>query len=278
MSLPPLRRRHARPVSWSTLLLLAVLSWPATAHAAALCPNCNCEWSADCAIGQTCAWPSNCRVWYANGLKIDGTCTSAGAAAIGAEQEALAAQALDSWLQAYERAGIAGGEPDSALVADAFSLPLTPAQHGAIRRAALQVETILFGLTGAQASLAANDAVCISDTGAAAVTADDAPALANGTLPRLGADDFAAAAIVRAAVTAELLRPFHGDFARIMARIPRELPRFAASGVCADARADGRFPYKDSLDCLHHELLRSIHSLLPRNGGEASPRGGFLAD
>ncbi|HXO19456.1 MAG TPA: hypothetical protein VOA87_05970 [Thermoanaerobaculia bacterium] len=266
------------------ILLFAVGAW-AVASDAFACPNCNCYYSSDCASGQSCNWSSGCRVWYAAGKKVDGTCTgAAGAVGIEASQSAMAAQAMSYWMQAYEAAGRRGGDPDAGLISKALSVPLTPLQQGAIRRAAINAESLLFGIVADEDNERAlftapnAETVIICQVDPTAVTTANVATLENGSLAPLGKIDAGAAGIVREAMISELAQPYHGNFAKVMQRLPKELPQFATYGVCEFPRADGgRFPFKDGLDCLNREMLRVVHSLLVTEKGD-DQHGGKLWD
>jgi hypothetical protein len=295
MSLSSHRHRSAvrSPILGIIGLVLLTAGVIAIANNALACPNCNCYFSSDCASGQRCNHSSGCRVWYASGKKVDGTCTaSTSSTSFDRATSPIAAQALDLWLQAYELAALRGGEPDAGLIAKARSLPLTPEQHRAIRQIAIDSEVTLFGMASESDSdsdeehgrfnLPAVDVdvdVCPVDEEpvdpAEPGNPIDQTTPANGSLLPVDPADAAVGRIVREAMVAEMRSPYHSDFAKIMARIPRELPHAETSGVCYAEESAGReFPFKSTADCLNQEALRMVRSLLlPAKAFERLPHG-----
>jgi hypothetical protein len=248
-------------------LVLLTAGVIAIANNAFACTNCNCYFSADCASGQSCSYSSGCRVWSANGKRVDGTCSGGGTNTVfNSTDSPIAAQALDLWLQAYEFAGLRGGDPDESLIEQARALPLSPEQHNLIRHLAIDTEIALFGLAADPDDengrfILPQSAIGVIDICPVPEPAPLSPlseiGAANGTLLPLDPASSTVGQIVREAMVAELKNPYHSDFHHIMSRISREAPVFESSGIC-----DGgpRFPFKDTLDCLNQEVLRMVHS------------------
>ena len=260
------------------LLLVAGIVGIAVTDAWA-CTNCNCYYSSDCATGQSCNYSSGCRVWKAAGKTVDGTCTGATTqTGISDLDSAIAAQALDLWLQAYEHAGLQGGTPDESLIAEARSLPLNPGQHEAIRRAVITTEVALFGVVGDDDEpgrfLMPKDTVVICDPVPAdpvPITPVTAESASNGALQRLDPDALGVARMVRETMVAQLRNPQQSEFSGMPGRIQQEFPKFSTTGVCQYPRSDnGPFPFKNSADCLSKETLRIVQSLLDNNLGRPS--------
>jgi hypothetical protein len=203
-----------------------------------------------------------------NGTKwVDGHCVATPTgSAIKAGERGLAAQALDSWLQAYEQAAWRGGEPDAALVAGALAVPLAPAQHATIRRAVLDTQVRLFGVAGESGERLGSFVLPVAEALCQATTQGPPQGLANGALRKLPADAAGVAGIVREAMVAELLEPYHSNFEQLMERIPREFPNYTGTGPCGAAASAAHFPYKSELDCLQQETLAAVHSLLAAGG------------
>jgi hypothetical protein len=235
------------------------------------CTNCNCYFSSDCATGQSCNWSSGCRVWYANGKKVDGTCTTATAqSGITPAEGFAAAKALDLWLQAYEQGALRGGEPDENLIAEARSLPLNAAQQDAIRQAAITTEITVFGRVGDDDEsgrfIVPKVTAIICDPvpeEPVPVTSANASSAANGSFLRVDPEVVGVARVVREAMVDELLSPYRSDFTAVMGRIHEEFPKVATSGICQFPRLDDDpFPFKDGSDCLRQEALRIVRSLV----------------
>jgi hypothetical protein len=279
------RRSRGFPILGFCGVLLLTAGIGAVAQSTT-CFNCNCYFASDCKCTDplrpppACSYSSGCKVWTTGGKAVDGTCVfPAPASSISAAETGLAAQALDLWLQAYEHAAWRGGEPDAALVARAGAVALTPDQHDAIRRTALDTEARIHGLGGSPERrgaflMPAPTALCSSSPAPPAAPTTTSAVPANGLLQRVGPDALGVARIVREAMVSELLSPYHSNFDQVMDRIPKEFPGYEVKGTCELAAfSAGHFPYQTSLDCLKQETLAIVHVLLAPGGG---PRGGAV--
>jgi hypothetical protein len=263
-------RRQGFPILGLCGVLLLAAGVAAVAQVST-CINCNCYFATDCKCPSTEPWAcsyTGCKVWNNGGKLVDGHCVATPVtSAIAAGERSLAAQALDSWLQAYEQAAWRGGEPDEALIASAVAVPLTPAQHAVIRQAVLDTQVRLFGLAGESGEQRGAFVLPTAEALCPATAQELTQPLANGALKKLPAASAGVARIVREAMVAELLEPYHSNFEQLMDRIPREFPNYTSTGPCgAPAASAPHFPFANGLDCLKQETLAGVHALLAAGG------------
>jgi hypothetical protein len=257
------RRHHwksPQSILGAVLLVIGLLTVAPQAWACL----CKCYFSDECdeANGYKCD-RKNCDHNKVNGKLKDGICRKP--SSVSTQDQAVAAEALDSWLQAYAVAGATnGGEPDQRLIEEALSLPLTPQQHQDIRDLALNVVLDALGTTSYPDEFHAVGGLFSLPLVAQPVDCDNAETLDNGVIAPLDRTSLGVFNIIKDAVVGELRSPGMGILEEGLARIPEEYPDYTTYGVCEFPRVQGgaTYPFADGLDCLNSEIRASVHSVL----------------